>query len=420
MLVKKLTVPFIKEDILKNAMSCSIASAAISERGFDFIISRLNGSCKCRIITGLDLPTPPKLLWEILGKAGDKLCFKVFTDNFFHPKVYIFELKDKSKVAFIGSGNFTMGGLQENEEVFYKIILPKEIENLKLWFDEYFERSVFLDETIIKEYEKIYPSIKDREEKSRKEKEQFNDRISGEFNWDNVDFKGQYFVREDYLAFDESKAQLNTPEVRKERVKVQNKLLYLHDDLKTKFCHRNNLYEHYDSNHIVSSLDPTFHHEHKLRSMWLAYGRSKAELQKYYEDAKHMDFIRLQVIIEQQSFGIWLMPGKENGGTEDREYFRGQMKSPAYRKKFYDLLMALDKSYWIEVSGDGEDVNTFKSPDALWEFTNSDDSEYYFIIGRNYEPGDNAISEKNVLATIKNEFKKLLPLYNLMKDKSFD
>jgi PLD-like domain len=421
MLIRKLTVPLINEEILKKAVSCSIASGAISEPGFDFIISRISKNCTCRVLTGLDLPTSPKVLWKAFEELPERMQFKIFTSNFFHPKVYIFQLPDNKKVAFLGSGNFTMGGFKNNEELFYKLINPVEIETLTNWFDDYFQKSIFLTEDIIKEYEQIYPSMKDREENTRREKKQFTDQITGAFNWDNIDFTNQYFKKEDYLAFENSKASFNTPEIRAERTKVQNKMLDLHEELKAKFCKPNGLHEHYDSNHIISSLEPINHHENKVRSMWLAYGRNERQLRQYSGEARHMDFIRMQIIVQQQEFGIWLMPGKQNGGSEDREYFREQMMKLEYRNRFYKLLTGLGQPYWILVAQDFKDVSSFANADQLWEFTKKDNwIHYYFTIGRDYGPEDYAISENNIINTITSEFSKLLPLYIFMKDKSFN
>jgi uncharacterized protein YktB (UPF0637 family) len=178
------------------------------------------------------------------------------------------------------------------------------------------------------------------------------------------------------------------------------------------------LFEHEDLNYIVSSLDPIYHPEHKVKAMWLSYGRSKEELDKY--QAKHKDVMKLQVILKQYDFGIWLVISKENSGKIDREYFHNEIKKEEYRRKFYELLKKLGSEYWVEVAGETRKVDSFNDENSLWEFTNKDIQELDFIIGKNYLPGDAALSKDTIVTTIKTEFEKLIPVYRWMKDKAFE
>jgi hypothetical protein len=178
---------------------------------------------------------------------------------------------------------------------------------------------------------------------------------------------------------------------------------------------------HYDTEHIVSSIELINHHDNRIKAMWLAYGRGKNEIKRYNREARHMDFIRLQIIIHQQDVGIWLMPGKQGGSKEDREFFRSEMRNPKYRKDFFKILTNLGPAYWVEVAGERRDVNFFADENELWKFTRSDDwRNYYFTIVRNYFPDATEISNEEIAETILNEFKRLLPLYRLMKDKTFE
>lgn len=417
MIVKKLSARFINDKVLHHAETAYFATATISEPGFEFIIDRLPKTCSLQIVIGLDLPTNPKVLWRILNEYGGRVVAKVYLKNFFHPKVYAFDLPHNKRIAYIGSGNFTLGGFKDNEELSYQISAFEEVEQIKDWFNGYFRESIPLSKTIIQEYEIIYPSLKEREASSRNEKKQFADFVTGSFNWDNINLSNQYFTKEDYFTFENSLTHLATPDVKSKRVKVQNKLLDLNDALSA-YIKTKKIHAHYDSNHIVSSLDPLYHHEHKVRGMWVAYGRSAPELDQY--NAKHMDLIRLQVIIRHHDFGIWLMPGKQNSGIEDRQFFRDQMKRVEFREKFFNLIKGLDSDYWIEVGGEKREVRFFETADALWQHTSLDDLQYYFTIGRSYNPGDRQISETNIVSTIIKEFDKLFPLYRAMKDKSFE
>ena len=139
MIVKKLAAPLINEKLLQQAEHCYVASASISEVGFDFIRSRISPKCKMDMVTGMDLPTSPHVLRRIWRNYQGRITLNVYTRNVFHSNVYIFDLPFRKSVAFIGSGDFTLEGIKDREELFYKITDAKQIEELKSWFTGYFE-----------------------------------------------------------------------------------------------------------------------------------------------------------------------------------------------------------------------------------------------------------------------------------------
>jgi len=418
MIVKKLAVPLINEKLLAQAEHCYAATAALSEAGFDFIRSRIPPKCKMEIVTGLDILTSPQVLRRIWRNYQDRISLHIYTKNFFHANVYIFDLPYRKAVAFVGSGNFTLEGIKDSEELFYKITDPKEIEALKSWFVGYYEFSEPITETIIQEYELIHPLMKQREIASRKEKKQFIELTTTGFNWDAIKFKNQFFKKDDYLAFATSKSPLNNAEIQAERSAVQTKLLQLHESLKDQI-HKLKIWE--DSTDIVSSLNPEHHADQKLTSIWICYGRSNAELSKYYPEARLNNFMNLQVVISQKEVAIWLVVGKQRSSKEDREYFKQQMIGEAYRNAFFTLLVGLGVGYWIEIAGDKINVETFQNAESLWEFTKSDDWQYYdFIIGRTYSPGEFDLSTDTITLTITKNFDKLILLYRHIKDSSLE
>ncbi len=416
MLIKKLAVPFINDKLLQQVEHCYIATAAISEAGFDFIRSRIPTKSKMEIVTGLDVPTSPEVLRRIWRNYQGRITLNIYTRNFFHANVYIFDLPFRKAVAFVGSGHFTLDGIKDGEELFYKITDAKEIENLKSWFIGYYEFGEPLSEALIEEYEYLYPTLKQRDILSRQEKKQFIALTTAGFSWDHIKFKLQYFKKENYLALSSSKARLTTPEILAERESVKNKLIQLHA-LINDHVHRLKLHEDHDPNQIVSSSDPADHPDHKLRSMWIAYGPSEAGLKKYNPPAALTDVMQLQIILQQKEVGIWLVPGKPNAGKADRESFKNKMNDAEYRIQFHKLLTGLGAGYWIEIAGDRRALETFQNEEALWEFTKADNWQFYsFTIGKNYSPADVEISSEHIATTITKEFDKLVLLYRHMKD----
>jgi hypothetical protein len=413
MIIKKLAVPFINDKLLQQVEHCYIATAAISEAGFDFIRSRIPTKSKMEIVTGLDEPTSPEVLKRIWRNYQGRITLNIYTRNSFHANVYIFDLPFRKAVAFVGSGAFTLEGIKDSEELFYKITDPKEIENLKSWFIGYYEFGEPLSETLIQEYEWLYPTRKQRDILSRQEKKQFISLTTAGFNWDHIKLKHQYFKKEDYLALSSNKMHFTTPEIHAERVTVQNKLLQLHELLKD-HAHKLKLHESHDPNQIISSLDPVHHADHQLRSMWLTYGRSYADLQKM-NAATLTDVMHLQVVLKQKEVSICLVPGTPRTGKADREHFRREMDDAEYRKQFITLLTSLGSGYWIELAGDKRAADSFQNDEVLWEYSKTDNWRHYsFVIGKSYLPADAEISSENIAPTVMKELDKLVLVYRKM------
>jgi HKD family nuclease len=415
MLTKRLLVPFINNKILQQAEYCYISTSAISEPAFDMIMSKLSPKCPVDIVTGLDIPTDPKVLCKIYTKYTGRVTLRIHTKNFFHANTFIFDLPFRKRMAFISSGSFTLGGLKDNEELSYKIETDRDVEDIKSWFRTYFEYAQDLNEKIIDEYEIIYHAAKQREIASKEDKKQFSDLVLGSFNWDRINFTNQFFKQEDYLTFENAKAGLNTPLLHTQRVLVQNKLIEIHEALKSDLA-KLKLFSDNESKPIISSLNPIDYYEHKVKSICLAYGRSENELKRYQCGA--LDLSTIQLRISLLEVGIYLMMGRSNSANEDRAYFQKEMKKIEYRKSIHDLLKLLGNTYWIEIAGERRQADSFESEESLWYFTSSDNPAYAFIIGKNYNPGASEISSDEICNTIKNEFNKLVPLYRVMRDNS--
>jgi hypothetical protein len=415
MIIKKLAVPFINEKLLQQVEHCYIATAAISEAGFDFIRTRIPTKTKMEIITGLEMPTSPTVLQRVWRNYQGRITINIYTRNDFHANVYIFDLPYRKSVAFVGSGHFTLEGIKDSEELFYKISDAKEIENLKSWFVGYYEFAQPLTEALIAEYEWRYPAMKQRDYATRLEKKQFLALTTAGFSWDHIKFKQQYFKKEDYLTFSSGKAHFTTPELHGERVSVQNKFIALHELLKDDL-RRLGLQVTSDSDSPISSLHPADHTDGRLRSMWLSYGLSTTGLKKHDEATTLADRIHVQIMLGQKDVGIYLVAGAPRKHEVDREYFKRSMNDVEYRKQTFKLLNGLGKAYWIEVACERKSIDSFPTEDALWEFTKADQWMYFdFIIGRNYTPDAPEISSENIVPSIVKDLDKLLLMFSHMK-----
>jgi hypothetical protein len=410
MLTKKLAVPLINDKILSQTEHCYIATSCLSEPGFDFIRTRLPVKSKIEVVTGLDELTTPAVLRKIWRNYHERISLKIYTKNTFHANLYIFDLPFRKSIAFIGSGSLTLGGLKDNEELFFKITDPKEIENLKSWFTGYYEFSEEVTENIVQEYEQIYPFMHQREIASRKEKEQLIELTTKGFNWDAIRFKNQYFKKEDFLALNTSRQLLNTPEVRAERASVRNKLLHLHELIK-KPLNSLKLYEPTDVNTIVNGGDPENAFV-KVSEICLNYCRKEADLKKVVPNARLQDFMMLQISVMQRDVALRLLIGDAGSNSEDREYFKSQMQEEKYRSDFFKMCQSLGPAYSIEIYGERKPLEFFQTGEALGEFIKSDDWRYYsFLIERKYSPSAPEISEEKIADTVMKETDKLILLY---------
>jgi HKD family nuclease len=178
MIVKKLHARFINDKILVNAEQCYIASAAISSEGFEFVFSRLPKKCKGYIVTGLEFPTEPAVLWKMLKEYYGRVSVSVITTNAFHANAYLFDMPYRKRLGFISSANFTAEGLQHNEELSYRIDTEKEVEEAKVWFTQYFESGEPLTEKIIRAYEAIYSTLHEHGRVNSTLRQQFIDSVS--------------------------------------------------------------------------------------------------------------------------------------------------------------------------------------------------------------------------------------------------
>ena len=400
MLVKKLAVPLINGKILAEAQHVYIATAAISQAGFDFINSRIPPRCKIEIVTGFDVLTSVPVLRRLWKHYQDRITLSVYTKNFFHPNLYIFDLPFRKSVAFIGSGHFTLGGIKDHEELFFRVDDAKEIESLKSWFTSYYEFAEPLTENLLREYEAIYPALKQREIASRRELEQALALTTAGFQWDSIRFKTQYFKKEDFLVFDRQKALLATPEAQAERQPVLTRLLQLYDALKPTL-RTLGLAGRTEVAPTTASLLPADHDFQKLRSLWLDLTPNDAP-----------DALHLRLTLGPQNVSIGITSDLAGTGKADRQSFYKQLYDPGYRSAFLQRLAALGVGYTLECAGAVQPVESFQQADALWEFLKGDEEMYFpFVISQSYGPGDPAVGTDKVMTTITQALNVLTPLY---------
>lgn len=429
------------DELLTNANEIWFAVALIKNETYDYIQESINENCKQHYLVGIDLPTNPIVLHKMQAKL-ERHIFEASiykTDNNYHPKVYLFKVDD-NYIAFVGSSNLTDGGLEDNIELNYKITNQNDCSSILDWFNTLYSDAYPLTDENIIEYEAQFNSITDLESQLKKRRKFIKlkrpNKIADNSNpLELIDFSDRYFKKEHHMAFRKELWSDSSRSANNERIEVQDKFLELNDIIFPKFTKYGiDALEHNTKNHIVSMYQHIVGAtSQELGAMWLSYGKSQDEIKRYKdifqkvpnkkvsdEDDK-MSFInhaRLQIRIDLESIAIWLLFGKNNGGSLfDRDTFRKNMKLLKFRNDFYSRIKLLPTDYFIYLNKTKKFCKEFNSSDELNDFCKKDNSQEYFYIGKNYQIEDDEMSENNLPEETLKVFKLLFPLYDMMIDK---
>lgn len=406
--------------LLSSAKKVNIAVAIMTEYGLELLRENIDEDCEVNLLVGIDLLTPLEVFRDLFAYDNENWTIKVFRRKaFFHPKLYI--INNGTAKAFIGSGNFTKGGVSTHVELFNTAEGNDAIEFEK-WFEQYFKIGEELSQDFIDEYEPLFNKAVEVQYNSnnqiRKLKRDLETSKSSQtFDLESCNFSDQYFKYDDYNAFTGNKPYSFAEEVNAERKSVKETLFDLDDRIfpliQTKGW---DLHPHEMTDHIVSSHQHGAYTSDDLGALWLHYGRSPKDLKEfkriYGDNQTSMYHMRLQVLVHAYDICVWLRVGKNNGSIVDRNAFKQNMRGSSYRIQFYQLIQTLPNTFSITINHEERSVTSFSSAEELHDFVKEDDiRNEYFIIGRSYQPDDGAISDQNINQTILGDFQVLYPIY---------
>lgn len=387
MITKKLAVPLINEKILQQAEHVYIATSAITDAGFDFIRSRIPAKCKMDMVTGLQDPTSPNVLKRIFRHYQGRITLNLFTRNVLHANVFIIDLPFRKSVAFVGSGTFSLEGLKDQEELFWKITDAKEIESLMSWFTTYFEFGTQLSESLIQDYEIIYPRLRQREIDSVNENRLLI--AYHTINWDTIRFRNQFFKKEDYqlfspAAFSAEKEENTEHELLKEKL----------SELKDKFLA------------LPASVD-----FYTLTEGLIYKNTGEISLSLLFRKGKPEAIPPLFTFsagINGVQFYIRLCIGPGTGFNSPRQKFQDLFMDDQKPKSYYATVSALGPGYSVSVAGIRKQVEQITQESAFLDFIKSDYAlNFPILIEKVFSPSDAAISTESIATTVASEFKKL-------------
>jgi hypothetical protein len=237
-------------------------------------------------------------------------------------------------------------------------------------------------------------------------------------NLDAIDFSGQFFEKVHYGAFTGGKPYSYDPETDREREAVRNKLFQLHHLLYPKIREKKwDLHDHYGYEYTVSSAVHNKYTSEDLDGIWLHYGRDKKEIKIYGDNETPINFMRMQIIIHQDSVGVWNRIGRDKNGSKiDRDHLQTLLESdPEFADKFFNHIHGLPEGYFIVINNrPPKYVSEFNDVEALLAYIVPDDRHFYFFIGKNFSPGDPQLSKEHIVSTVLDNFAALYPGYQMI------
>lgn len=308
--------------------------------------------------------------------------------------------------------------MEKNVEMNFQVNDQKECRKLLDWFNILFTDGYIITDDFIKDYKARFVKADIKAKEIEKEAQEVKKEISKN--------KGQFFSKNHHEIFNRKFHRVNSLDLQRIRKEVRDKFRELHFNIYPQFSAYglSDLHCHHQSREIVSRHFFNQYSGNYINAMWLHYGKSQEQLQKYASKDKSINKpdsfinnIRMQVIIHEDSLGIWLVLGRNNGSKIDRDHFRKQMANPKIRKDFFNGVKKLGSEYRLNVSK--TPLGKINTPDELWRETQRETIEEYFIIGCDINWLDKRLSNVNITTTVLEEFQKLYPLYMIMADKYF-
>ena len=280
-------------DNLADIKTIDIASAFLSDYGVN-CLERLSkkenlGKDNINIYLGkyFSNNNPSDILIRLTRFAYVKIVFYNKSDVF-HAKTCFVKNKNGEYICYLGSSNYTKGGLKNNLELNY-ILHPNKDENdqLRYFFMALDSKSTFVDTDIIGYYKRIEKRLQELNN-LKKDYEDIIKSISSmndpfdvnRYNWD-----GQLFIYEDYeCLFSRNAVERNLTQ----RNILQSKLLEINKRIYSKIL-KLNLHHHWKDNHITSLSYPCVYNRNYVGWMGVRYGKTKNEIDNLNTGMDHND-----------------------------------------------------------------------------------------------------------------------------------
>lgn len=147
----------IEDELLKDCKNKELCIAVAFFSNSEFLKKAVSNGSSVRLVVRLGEGTSISELKKSI-KLKDSIQIKYYTDKTFHPKVFL-----TGNYVYVGSANLTKSAFQKNNEVaikYSKQESEKAFKEMRILFEDYWNKASFLDLETIKKVEKVYNSIK--------------------------------------------------------------------------------------------------------------------------------------------------------------------------------------------------------------------------------------------------------------------
>ncbi|SCH48847.1 Predicted HKD family nuclease [uncultured Clostridium sp.] len=418
----------LKESInsTRGISKIKIAVAYFSEYGLKTLkdLIKNNNLNKNRVELYLSPEFTNKNQGKILKELIDIAKVNIVFDAKFHPKVYLFECKNKNKLIF-GSSNFTQNGIENNIE-FDSIM---EIENnslyktkVDLFFDHCNSKSKLVDEEIIKWYESIESELEELRKVQKKITKRIyaNEMKDDPFDEDDYDFTNYYFKYSDYETFFTRNEKKDDISINKCRAEVKEKILEIHKNIYSK-VKKLGINCHWRKDHITSLIRPCTYNYGKVDWLGVRYGKTESEIKVLNmgtDKGEGLGFQKhacIQYAISADVFEVNLFHSVPNDAF-DRSTIYERLKNDRFRNSIENELSNLKGHGFIWTINektfdiDKDDISQFH------KFYISNDCEGKFSsLSKVFNPDDEEIKSLDSICDIVYKYiEMLIPLYNLV------
>ncbi|MEJ6952068.1 phospholipase D family protein [Natronospora cellulosivora (SeqCode)] len=420
-----------KELNVKKIKNIFIASAFFSNYGLELLKKIINNNSlsKENVIIYLSPEfsndNPGKLLKKLYEIAKVYIVYNIP----FHPKVYLIEQEEDTKVMF-GSSNFTNGGFNKNIEfnVINNKCSKKEIDKLQLFFKFCNNNSKLVNQEIIDIYIQQHKELKKLKQIQQSIRENLHkfESLEDPFKKNTYNISSYFFSYSDYETFFKKNQQRSDINIMKKREHVEEKLRKVHkiiyDDVK-----KINLNCHWRDKNITSSLRPNRFNKGKVSWLGIRYGKSKKELDYLNMGAEANEELGFQkhacLLFSIYSLGVEIsLFHSVIHDAFDRGYIQDQLKKDSYRKKLIKEIEKLkgEKFIWHLKNKDSNESYEFhidneSAKDFVAFYLNNDKDGLASFMSYFIDPDSDELKDINAFTqTIINKFKKMIYIYRLV------
>lgn len=425
-----------KIEALQNIIELQVATAFIEQAGVDWIekMATTHSLTRDRVKVFLSVSfstNQPAELLEHLNKIA--IVYIVFQQKLHAKAIWVYDKSGEGKVM-MGSANMTNMGLYHNLEltgVFdVQVSGATSTSNIKYFFERLKDLSRLVDHDLIELYREREKSLQEVAALQRSA-EKITQSI---FTHDDPVLPSQeelssfFFTFDDYETLFPRNASLNAAEIRVRRQKLKDKLIELHESIEP-IANRQNLFAHWDRNHITSLIIPSVFNYGMVNWLAIRYGKSRSQIEKLNpgatrEEDNMYSFPKhgcIQMSMGDRGFSIALFHAVKHNAW-DRAYMANRLSKDS--KYMNDVVSSLEQligygyvwyfhdpftGHGASFSLDDEDLEDFPS------FYSRDQDGYESYLICTYEPDDPAIETKeDIVALVQHHITMLKPIYDKM------